>query len=51
MSGLLVFKHRENIVRLVNGTESKFSFKGKALMEEDEPSEADDQKSEDEKIS
>ena len=33
MSGLVIFKHRSNIKRLIHGTESKFSFKGKALME------------------
>ena len=33
MSGLVTFKHRSNIKRLIHGTESKFSFKGKALME------------------
>ena len=38
MAGLVIFKHRSNIVRLIKGTESKFSFKGKALMEK-----ADDQ--------
>ncbi len=38
MSGLVIFKHRANIVRLLHGTESKFTFKGKALMEK-----ADDQ--------
>ena len=38
MSFLVVFKHRSNIVRLIKGTESKFTFKGKALMEK-----ADDQ--------
>lgn len=36
MSAVLIIKHRENIVRLLKGTESKFSFKGKALMEEEE---------------
>ncbi len=35
MSFMLIFKHRENIVRLAKGCESKFSFKGGALMEED----------------
>ena len=38
MAAIVVFKHRSNIVRLVHGKESKFSFKGKALMEK-----ADDQ--------
>jgi len=33
MGGLVIFKHRSNIVRLIKGTESKFSFKGKGLME------------------
>jgi len=36
MSLIIIFKHRENIVRLIKGTESKFSFRGKALMDNDE---------------
>ena len=27
MAGLLIFKHRNNIVRIVGGEESKFSFR------------------------
>ncbi len=33
MSAILIFKHRTNIVRLIKGSESKFSFKGKPLIE------------------
>ncbi|MBR4940659.1 MAG: glycerol-3-phosphate 1-O-acyltransferase PlsY [Clostridia bacterium] len=33
MGGTLIIKHRTNIVRLFKGTESKFSFKGKPLIE------------------
>ena len=33
MGALVIIKHRTNIARLIKGTESKFSFKGKALME------------------
>lgn len=35
MTALILFKHRANIVRLIRGKESKFSFKGKGLMEEE----------------
>lgn len=33
MGGTLILKHRTNIVRLFKGCESKFSFKGKPLIE------------------
>lgn len=33
MGGVLIVKHRTNIVRLIKGNESKFSFKGKPLIE------------------
>ena len=33
MGGVLILKHRTNIVRLIKGNESKFSFKGKPLIE------------------
>ncbi len=33
MGAILIIKHRTNIVRLIKGTESKFSFKGKPLIE------------------
>ena len=33
MGGVLILKHRTNIVRLIKGNESRFSFKGKPLIE------------------
>ena len=30
MGGLILWKHRSNIARLISGTESKFSFHRKA---------------------
>jgi len=36
---LVTFMHRQNIVRLIKGTESKFSFRSKPLMEDAEKTE------------
>jgi glycerol-3-phosphate acyltransferase PlsY len=35
MAALVVFKHRSNIVRILQGTESKFTFRKKGLMDEE----------------
>jgi glycerol-3-phosphate acyltransferase PlsY len=41
MSFIVIFKHRTNIARLIKGEESKFSFRGRALMDSDKSQSAD----------
>jgi glycerol-3-phosphate acyltransferase PlsY len=36
IAGLVIFKHRSNIVRILSGTESKFYFRKKGLMDEEQ---------------